>query len=171
MEAAVRESRIEFSGFLNENSNLDVIKAAIQNAAVVAGKVPGGRVLLDFSKVTKANSCGILSYLRVLIELNVPVSYVNAPIWLVEQFNALDDFFVGDIIISSIYAQFYSPNTDKSFVLLQEIGKDIPILPDYSSFEIEAKSPEGHDLEPDYEPEIYYFFIAKRHEKFLAEAK
>jgi hypothetical protein len=169
MDVTVSGERIEFSGYLNEKSNMDLVKTALEGASATA-QSRGQRVTLDFSKVSKANSCGILTYLKTLIALKIPVTYVNAPIWLVEQFNALDDFFVGDILVTSIFAQFYSPQTDESFVLLQELGKDLPILSDYSSFEINPKSPEGHELEPDYEPELYYFFIAKRHTAFLSEA-
>ena len=162
MEAVVQNTTVEFSGLLNEDSSSQVI----QNALKEALKNSTDKVIyIDFSRVKRANSCGILTWYKILESLQGTFIYIKVPRWLVEQFN-ISDFLNDNATVQSIEANFYCPQNDTHENLLLTLGKDVPILEDYSDFSLSFKNKDGLPLEMDFEPTEYFFFISSGIEKF-----
>ncbi|NBO38404.1 hypothetical protein EBU99_07450 [bacterium] len=156
-----REGRVvSLDGVLNEHVDLQSVEATILEASASA-PAEGGQVLLDLSKVQRANSSGLLQWLRMTKRLKCPLRYVKAPVWLVEQFNMIDEFFDGEISVESIYAHFYCPETDSSETHLLQIEKDVPLLDNFREFRLMVKSSDGGELEPDFDERSYFHFIAR----------
>lgn len=167
MEVAVNDTTIEFSGLLNEESSMEVIK----NGLVQAFKNSKDKVVrLDFSRVKRANSCGILAWYKILENFNDGIFvYVNVPRWLVEQFN-ISDFLSDKTRVESIQANFYCPSNDTHETLLLTLGKEIPILDNYDQFNLVLKNKDGLDLEIDFEPNEYFYFITSNLKRFKGDA-
>ena len=91
-------------------------------------------------------------------KIQTPLCYVRTPVWLVEQFNMIDEFFDGDVSVESIYAHFYSPENDSSETRLLTLGTDVPILENYRNYNA---SSEGSQLEPDFDERSYFHFISR----------
>ena len=166
MEVVVNNATIEFSGLLNEESSIDNIKKGLEQAfANSKDKV----VRLDFSKVKRANSCGILAWYKILDGFKDGTCiYINVPRWLVEQFN-ISDFLSDKTLVESIQANFYCPSNDTHETLLLTLGKEIPILDNYDDFNLIMKSKDGLDLEIDFEPNEYFYFISSNTKRFKGE--
>ena len=163
MEVVVNESIIEFSGLLNEESSVENIKKALEQAF---NNSKDKIVCLDFSKVKRANSCGILAWYKLLGAFKDGICiYKNVPRWLVEQFN-ISDFLSERTRVESIQANFYCPSNDTHETLLLTLGKEIPILDNYDNFNLVMKSKDGLDLEIDFEPNEYFYFISSNIKRF-----
>ena len=156
LEIETQADTVLLSGSLNECCNLEHFDGLVFN---VHQQTKCHRVNLDFSNVKHANSCGLARWVAVAYNFSVPVAYVNAPIWLVEQFNILNELFKTDVIVRSFFANFYCPELDHNKTILLTVGKEIPLLPDYEKFEI-TLSIDGEDFEPDFEAESLLFFLA-----------
>ena len=167
MDVRVEGRTLHFSGVLDEASIMDAVKTSIEEGASNAA---GQRVLFDLSEVKRANSCGILSWLRLLRDVDVPVTYINTPIWLIAQFNMIAEFFSGEVDVESIQAPFYCPDDDTSIALTLLIGKDVPVQDDYEDFEFENRTIEGREYEPDFDPAEYFAFIAVNYQRFGSAA-
>jgi ABC-type transporter Mla MlaB component len=160
MQVSLDGTVVGLIGVLNEHVDLHSVEAAIMTAHQMASD-ERGEVSLDLSKVQRANSSGLLQWLRMTKRLKVPLCYVNVPVWLVEQFNMIDEFFDGQVRVESIFAHFYSPDTDSSESRLLKIGTDVPVLEHYRNFSAAATSSEGKGLEPDFDERSYFHFIAR----------
>jgi hypothetical protein len=148
---------VEFSGILNEQQDLAGLKTKLTQ---LSNDSNNGRFFADFSKVTRANSAGILVWLKATKELGLKIVYVKTPIWLVEQFNFIDEFFEGDIKVKSIMARFYDATQDDSIMYCLEIGKDIPFKTEYSDHQFNYTDNTGQPLEPDFDPQLFLNFLA-----------
>ena len=166
MEVAVNKNTVEFSGLLNEDSSSQGIQSALEEALKNS---PESTVYIDFSKVKRANSCGILTWYKVLESLTGKFIYMKVPRWLVEQFN-ISDFLNDSTTVESIEANFYCPQNDTHENILLVLGKEIPILEDYSEFTLVLKNKEGLALEMDFEPSEYFYFISASAQKFKGSA-
>jgi hypothetical protein len=156
-----REGRVvSLEGVLNEHVDLQAVEGAMK-AASQAASGENGEVVLDLSKVQRANSSGLLQWLRMAKRLKLPLCYKNVPVWLVEQFNMIDEFFDGQVKVESIYAHFYCTETDTSESHLLKIGTDIPIQDQYKDFHASVTSSQGKTLEPDFDERSYFHFIAR----------
>ncbi len=157
MKARVENDLVEFSGYLSEKTTADDIRNAIQ-LAVQSSRT--NTVRIDFSAVEKANSVGILTYLKTFEALKVRAVYERAPVWLVEQFNCIQEFFIYNSTVSSLYARFIVPGTEKQVTRLLTVGKDIPILANYRDFIVLATIDADTLLEADFDAELYFSFLA-----------
>ena len=156
---------VSLEGILNEHVDLQVVESAILDAAKSAG---GGAVSLDLSKVSRANSSGLLQWLRMTKRIKNPLNYVRTPVWLVEQFNMIDEFFDGHISVESVYAHFYCPDTDTSETHLLKLGVEVPIQDQYKTFHLKMSSSDGKELEPDFDERSYFHFIARHLSKTVS---
>jgi hypothetical protein len=161
MDAQINGSTVVFSGILDERTGAEVLRRVLSEARRAAH---GERVRLDLSEVKRANSVGILTWFKLLDELKLRASYVNMPVWLVEQFN-FSDGLRGDLDIESFQAPFYCPAKDAHAVVNLMVGRDVPLLNDYSDFTISFQGEDGSTLEPDFEPEEYLQFLINNFEK------
>lgn len=162
MNIVVNGSTIEFSGLLNEESSVEAIDAALKQAL---DHSPTRVLRLDFSKVKRANSYGILTWYNTLEALDGLFIYFNTPRWLVEQFN-ISNFLSDKSKVESIQAQFYCPQNDSHETMLLVLGSDLPIQNSYDNFKLNLKNKLGLELEMDFEPSEYFYFITADPEKF-----
>jgi hypothetical protein len=165
MQIRVENNLVEFSGYLSEKSDADIIRKGLMQAASFSSD---GSIRIDFSKVEKANSVGILTYLKTFLSMNLAVVYERVPIWLVEQFNVIDEFLVGNAVVASLYAQFYCPETNRSQMKLLHVGKDIPIQKDYADLDLTTKDEAGNSLEPDFDPATYFYFLSIHNDRHIS---
>lgn len=164
MEAQLNGITLTFKGTLDEHSSPEFLHKTVKDAMDL---VRGARVRLDFSQVRRANSCGILTWFKLLEQLKPRVTYINVPVWLVEQFN-FSDALRGDALVESFQAPFYCPDKDAHAVITLTVGREVPLLADYSDFTLTVPGEGGAVFEPDFEPEEYFQFLAAHHDKFKA---
>lgn len=157
MQVRTEGHTVFFSGVLNEHVDLNNTESAL-HAAHRSLSGDQKRVCLDLSHVSRANSSGLLQWLRLMKKAQIPLCYIRTPVWLVEQFNMIDEFFDGDVTVDSIYAHFYSPDTDTSETRLLTIGTDVPVLENYRNYN--AGSADAQ-LEPDFDERSYFHFISR----------
>lgn len=162
MNILVSGSTIEFSGLLNEESSVEAIDSALKQAL---DHSPTRVLRLDFSKVKRANSYGILTWYNTIENLEGVFIYFNTPRWLVEQFN-ISNFLNSNSRVESIQAQFYCPQNDSHETVLLFLGSDLPIQNNYDNFKLNLKNKLGFELEMDFEPSEYFYFITADTEKF-----
>lgn len=167
MEVKVEGNEVRFSGVLDEGIAQDVIESVLKEAQK---NCKDQRILVDYSEVKRANSCGILTWLQVTSMGSYPITYVNVPVWLIAQFNMIEEFMMGDITISSIQAPFYCPDTDETTILTLKVGEDIPVQEQYDDFEFPVQTIDGKEYEPDFEPSDYFLFITFNIERFRRTA-
>lgn len=166
MDLKVEGHTLRFSGVLDETTDMEQARQAI----IALGASQGPEVYLDLSEVRRANSCGILSWLRLLRDVNLSFVYVNAPVWLIAQFNMISEFFVGRVRVESIQAPFYCPADDSSLSLTLFVGEDIPVRDDYEDFQFANRAIDGKEYEPDFDPAEYFSFIAANFQRFGSAA-
>ena len=157
MEVHGTDNALVFRGVLDEKCPIDLIEEALQKAAQKLAT--NSRVALDFSNVKRANSCGILAWFKLTEQLVLPISYINVPVWLVEQFG-FTDFAKSNAVVESVFAPFYCPEKDVHELFLLRIGIDVPFQDNYLNWALERKNAEGWTFEPDFEPDQYFRFLA-----------
>ena len=161
MDAQRNGSTVFFSGILDEHTTAEALRKTMREAM---HSVQGRRLSLDLSEVRRANSVGILTWFRLLGDLAPCVSYVNMPVWLVEQFN-FSEGIRGDVDIESFQAPFYCPEKDTHAIKSLVVGRDVPIQANYDDFEISLPNPDGTVFEADFEPSEYLYFLVVNHAK------
>jgi hypothetical protein len=157
----VEKSTIFLSGEMNEDTDFDETLRMLKETHQATGE----RVRIDLSNVIRGNSVGIMNWIRYLYECQVPICYVNAPVWLVEQFNTINDFFRMDVSVESFFARFYSEADDDIYMRCLTVGVDIPLLDDYSDYELNMVDESGKAMEADFSTEMYFDFLRELKQK------
>ncbi len=163
MKAAVLPNTLAFDGILDEVSSFNHLVEAFEKLKQTGMKPP---VNLDFSKVSYANSAGIVTWLKFTQAAKISFKYINAPIWLVNQFNMIRDYFQNGSYAESIEAPYFSPATQESRAFTLQLGKDIPLLNDYTNFVMPNRNVSGRVYEIDFSPELYFSFISENYSMF-----
>ncbi|MGZ3722000.1 MAG: hypothetical protein ACXVA9_03655 [Bdellovibrionales bacterium] len=163
MKAHVLPNTLVFDGILDEETSMDELIGAFEKLKK-AGITPP--VSLDFSKVTYANSAGIVVWLKFSRHAATAFKYVNAPVWLVNQFNMINNYFEGGSFVQSLQVPYYAPKTQDSRVFTLELGKDIPLKENYTGLALPNRQFDGKLYEIDISPERYFHFISENFPKF-----
>jgi hypothetical protein len=116
---------------------------------------------LDFSEVDGANSNGIIKLTKYLNAINASYNFINTPIWLLESFSMVSGLIKDPALVSTVRLPFYSEDEDKEIVKVFEIGKDIPILDDYSNFELDDIEQEGVVYSAEFDESMIFSFLKK----------
>lgn len=168
MKIHVLPNTIAFEGVLDEGVAIEKLEAPLmklkkeKNAQAVA---------VDFSKVSYANSAGIVVWLKAIYGAGVAIKYVNAPVWLVNQFNMIRGYFENGSFVESILAPYYAPKTQDSRNFTLKIGQDVPVLEDYSGFKLSNRVDDGKSYEIDFDPEQFFSFVAENFKTFKEKLK
>jgi ABC-type transporter Mla MlaB component len=160
MHASILNNTLHLSGTLNEDTDFHVLQKKIST-------LPSRSFSVNLKQVERANSCGIIAWFKMVRELQLRVSYVEAPIWLIEQLN-MNPFFLKGCSVKSFYAPFYDTASNEHEILLLELGKDVPYLNDFSNFEIDPAELGRPELEADFDSEEYFQFISANCEEIEA---
>ena len=116
-------------------------------------------IFLDLSQIDRGNSLGMFEWIRLLQQMNLRFEYINTPVWLVEQFCSIDELLSPLIMVTSFFGLFACPADDSYETCLMEVGKEVPLLKDYSGFELKVASASGKTIEPDFVVEEYFSFL------------
>jgi ABC-type transporter Mla MlaB component len=154
-----------FEGVLDENTLLSDLESALSK---ISGVSKGNYINVDLSKVHRANSSGILVWLKFLNRAGYRFKYINAPVWLVEQFNIISGYFAKGSVVESFQAPFYSPKSQKSINVNLMIGKDVPLLRDYRNYSVPSREFNGETYEADFAPAQYFNFLSLNYDNFSA---
>jgi hypothetical protein len=157
-----------FDGIFDETVTQDDIHNAFNSLEEAKTKSP---ITVDFSKVPYANSSGVVVWLKAIHKIGQALRYVNAPIWLVNQFNILNGYFENGSYVESIHAPYFSKKTQDSKIFTLTLKKDVPILKDYADFEVPNRSDGDKTYECDFVPEQYFFFITENYAIFSEKLK
>jgi len=162
MKVKSQGNALIFEGILNENTNPEELKAAVQKIDSNTPQV----ISLDFSKVVRANSSGIVLWLRLVKSIHFPFKYVGVPVWLVEQFNMISGYLSDASFVESIEVPFFCPETEDTHNELFMVGKDIPLLKNYADFRLPDLKRGSQIYEMDCDPKTYFRFLAENFESF-----
>ena len=162
MHARISEGTVYFSNILNEDTDFENLVTLLETSRQRA-------IRISFAGVERANSCGIIAWFRLVRDLELRVRYVESPVWLIEQLN-MSPFFLRKSVVESFYAPFFDPESRKQRLCLLTIGVDVPILAGYENFVWHPQDPSLALLEPDFEPEEYFRFIAANLSEFRTGA-
>lgn len=165
MKVVVLPDSLVFEGVLDEETLPADLSAALSKLVAAGSKAT---VKLDLSKVSYCNSAGIMVWIRFLRASNMKFQYINAPIWLINQFNMIGEVLINGSFVSSFQAPYFCTETQESRSLTLELGKDLPVMQDYSSYTATNRIIEGKEYEPDYNPPRYFHFIAENFAQFKA---
>ncbi len=163
MKAILIPNGLKFEGVLDEMTSGQHLEQAL--GTLRAQKI-SGPVILDFSAVTRANSAGIVTWLRFFQKVSKPAKYVNSPIWLVSQFSMIKGYFDSESYVESFYAPYFDLKTEKSASFVHRIGKDLPLLENYENFQAPNIEINGNICEPDFTPQQYLSFISENYSVF-----
>lgn len=164
MQVLVKSTIVEFSGILNESSSKLVMHDAISDA--MKNMTTEQKIYIDFSAVKRANSVGLLYWSSVISQFrNIIIVYINIPVWLVEQLN-LCTLLSFNAYVESMISPFYCIDNDTYKLITLHIIKDIPLLDNYSNFELHLKTDEGLLLEQDFESIEYFNFLSLNKKRF-----
>ena len=166
MEGSCKDGVIHFDGTLTEDADWQRIESYMETHSHEALK--DGLVRLDMSKVSRANSCGLLEWTKLVQKLEIEVEFVNCPIWLITQINcSIEDFLMERSLVTSLIAPFYNVQKDEHVMVNLKIPADVPIKDDYEDFTLELSTDDGYALEPDFEADEYFYFLTEIGDRYL----
>jgi len=168
MKVSVLPNTLMFEGILDEETVPGDLTAA-HSKLTSAGISPP--VTVDFSRVEYANSIGVVVWLKFTIESSLSFKYVNVPVWLVNQFNMIKGYFENGSFVETVQLPFFCPKTQESRAFTMQLGKEIPILADYSNLKLSMMRFDGKEYELDVNPERYFSFISENFELFKEKIK
>lgn len=163
MRVNVLPNTMIFEGVLDENTSLTDIMDAFTKLKNAGAKAP---ITLDFSKVVRANSSGILIWLKFLKATNFQFKYVNAPVWLVGQFNMISGYFESGSFVESFQAPYFAPKSQASQHFKIIIGNEIKLQQAYSDSDLPKRVVNGEEYEIDFDPQQYFHFIVENYNNF-----
>lgn len=164
MKVEILPNKLQFEGVLDEQCSLDTLVDAFAQLKDSGLKEP---LSIDLSQVRRANSSGIIIWLKFLQKTATQMCYVNTPVWLVNQFNMIDQFFENASKVESVQAPYYCEDTGGSLNIKLNIGEEIPIKDSYDDFSVENRVVDGQEYEPDFEPERYFSFLTGIRKHYL----
>ena len=167
MDAAALPDTLIFQGTLDERCELESLQKSLSQVRKAGDRKT---VTVDLSQVKYANSVGILTWLKFVQSAPCGFRYVNAPAWLVKQFNMMTGYFINGGFVASFQAPFFNSQTEESVMLTLTVGADVELRPDYGDYQLPNADLRGKHLEPDFDPGQYFSFLAENCEPFRALA-
>jgi ABC-type transporter Mla MlaB component len=157
-----KNNRMSLVGILDETVNHQKILAQFNDYF----KAKNEPITVDMSKVQRANSIGIVEWLRFVTQSNAQLKYVKSPVWLVNQFNLIAGFFENKSFVESIDVPYFCPDSNFTKIVTLNLGSEIPINNSYIGFYLENKVFDGKEFEPDIVTEQYLSFITHHAQQF-----
>jgi hypothetical protein len=113
---------------------------------------------LNFKDVPRANSCGVAELLHLLESTSLPIFLCHCPTWLVDQLNQIEEFFLPNVRVTSIYAPYTNPYKHKYVMRLIELEDGFLESPRFQTIET-FTSEDGDELQADFERDDFFFFL------------
>lgn len=140
-------------GTMDEHVSKDFFSEAI------AGLDPSKGVSIDFGNVENGNSMGLRTFYLFVQTISVPFTYKKVPYWLIEQFNMIRGLLKKGWRVESMLLPFFHQDSDEEITLECTLGKEIPVLKDYSECEIAGVTVNGQEYLPDFDPSCDFMFL------------
>jgi hypothetical protein len=166
MQMTILPNTMIFKGVLDEETTVGDFQSAFEKLKTLGITPP---VSLDFSQVNYGNSVGLLGWLKFLAQTKNSFKYVNAPIWMINQFNTIKGYFENGSYVESVQAPYFCSKTQDSRSLTLVLGKDVPVLDNYTQYSAPNRSLDGKVFEVDFEPSQYFSFISENFKEFKAK--
>jgi hypothetical protein len=115
------------------------------------------QVWIDFSGVTRINSCGVREWVRSASAFDGEIIYVNAPILIVDQFSMVPEFLGKKAIVESFQARFVCPHCGNEEIKTLSVGKDVDPKNPHSLSLLCGACKETSEL--DHNPDVYLEFL------------
>jgi hypothetical protein len=166
MDINISSHCIRLRGVLNE----DVTQMQFEQTLSAAFASIKGRLTVDFSEVSRTNSCGIARWISAVSNKNYPLNYTSVPIWLLEQFLMIEEFSSGDMYIDSLILPFYCVDSDVDIQKCLAIGKEIPLLNDYSNFSFDFLDQDGRQFVVNFDADALFDLLISKHKHWITIA-
>ena len=117
IETSGDTSYITLEGVINERTNLEHVFDGVR----------GGKIIINLSKVTRINSCGVREWINATRELskNFEIEFVECSRAIVDQLNMIKNFYSSGKVVS-FHAGYHCEACEKDFDMLLEIEKHFP---------------------------------------------
>lgn len=140
---------VKFVGIIDESSSFEELVALFEP-----------EVWVDFSKVTRINSCGVRQWTKAVHTSTARVHYVNAPSLMVDQFSMVPEFLGPNSTVDSFEARYICDACGHEDVQILSVGKDVQAgLAEYPEGPT-AKCPKcSSAMEFDHSPDVYLDFL------------
>ena len=143
------DSRVVIAGVIDETSAFEDTVARF-----------GAQVFIDFSGVTRINSCGVRQWTRAIYQCKTLLRYVNAPSLMVDHFSMVPEFLGPHSVVDTFEGRYVCDACGHEDVVMLALGKDIqPGLAEYTDGPKRNCPKCAAVLEFDHNPEIYLDFL------------
>ncbi len=168
MNVKIESHTAVFEGALDEEVVYQDLQASFAKLNL---KEESSVVSLDFSRVTKGNSSGIVLWLRFLKTVAFPFKYVHTPVWMVAQFNMVNGYFGKTGAVESFQVPFYCEELDELIGVEVQLGKEIPLQKSYVGFQMPPVERNGHIYHMDFVPTKLLKFLVDNHDQIQSVLK
>ena len=155
MEIKREKNELEFVGILNESVTVEYL---LENFHSISAD--SSVIILNFEKVKRANSCGIITLIHSIEQVKLPVHFSRCPVWLVEQLNQIAEFFTLNIKIISVFAPYIEEKTEQYILKLINIDDDFIKNGTLQSLD-EQINDNGLKIVADFDSEDFFGFITR----------
>jgi len=142
----IEPATLKVQGVLDEDVRFEPWVARFASEAVI-----------DFSGVTRINSCGVRQWTKAIATTGAFLRYVRAPSLIVDQFSMVPEFLGLNSTVESFHARYIctSCNNEESltFVVGTEVEKGSTLPPAHACGRC------GAPAEMDHNPEVYLSFL------------
>lgn len=107
----VEPSTLKVHGVVDEDVLFEPFVAKFDKEAVV-----------DFSGVTRINSCGVRQWTRAIVTCQARIRYVNAPALIVDQFSMVPEFLGANSTVESFQARYVCGACNREETVLLSVG-------------------------------------------------
>lgn len=105
---------LKASGVIDEDVRFDPYLTAV-----------GAEVVVDFSGVTRINSCGVREWTKALARTHARIRYVCVPTLIVDQFSMVPEFLGPNSEVESFDARFVCPDCSFEETVRLRVGTDV----------------------------------------------
>lgn len=146
LQSQTETLKLTIAGELTESSDL--------NPPEIGEQVT--KIELDLEGVESVNSFGVrtwMTFLKKLVNLNIPIDLVNVSHACINQLSMIKNFFF-DCSIKSFFVPFYCPSCDVEFISRQENAHDVS--------EHTTCTHCGEEADLDEDPGVYMFMESRK---------
>ena len=146
---ATEGNRYKFSGIIDEASQFNDLIASF-----------GPEVWLDFSEVSRINSCGVRQWVTAIYSTNTRIHYLNVPSLIVDQFSMVPEFLGPNSMVENFEARFICDACGHEETQMLVVGKDVQACQDEYVDGPSKECPKcAAAMEFDHNPDVYLEFL------------
>jgi hypothetical protein len=123
----------------------------------------GTEAVVDFSGVTRINSCGVRQWTRAIAACSTRIRYVNAPALIVDQFSMVPEFLGVNGTVESFQARYVCSACSHEEMVLLAVGSTVAkgvAARGSATPPPHACSQCGAPADMDHNPDVYLEFLS-----------